>query len=361
MSRFMKLRDLLRHTPGQYAHPAALRGVNLGGWLVLEKWMTPSLFKGLKAVDEYTLCSSSNAAVRGMLRKHRDSFITKADFEWLAAHGIQAVRLPVGYWTFGDEAPYQGTIEYVDRAFEWAKETGLKVLLDLHAAPGSQNGWDHSGRSGACGWHRDETNIIRTLEVLHKLAARYAGRPELLGIEVLNEPKWTIPRRVLLRYYQAAYKVVRAQCGPDVWVVFHDNFRPRRWKRQLRGRKYQNTYIDTHEYQVFSDTDRGLDTAGHLRKTTGVVPRRLERMAQRHPVVVGEWSLALDPLSLRELNAQEKEAAYRAYGAAQLLAYDRTAAWFYWSYKTEEGGVWSLRSCIERGWLPDFSAAKRKA
>lgn len=29
-----------------------LQGVNLGGWLVLEKWMTPSLFDGTTAADE---------------------------------------------------------------------------------------------------------------------------------------------------------------------------------------------------------------------------------------------------------------------------------------------------------------------
>ena len=33
-----------------------LRGVNLGGWLVLEKWMTPSLFAGLQAEDETAWC-----------------------------------------------------------------------------------------------------------------------------------------------------------------------------------------------------------------------------------------------------------------------------------------------------------------
>ena len=33
-----------------------IRGVNLGGWLVLEKWMTPSVFEGLAAVDETTYC-----------------------------------------------------------------------------------------------------------------------------------------------------------------------------------------------------------------------------------------------------------------------------------------------------------------
>ena len=33
-----------------------LHGVNLSGWLVLEEWMTPSVFEGLKAVDETSFC-----------------------------------------------------------------------------------------------------------------------------------------------------------------------------------------------------------------------------------------------------------------------------------------------------------------
>ena len=39
-----------------------LRGVNLGGWLVLEKWMTPSLFEGLAATDETTYCAELGGA-----------------------------------------------------------------------------------------------------------------------------------------------------------------------------------------------------------------------------------------------------------------------------------------------------------
>ncbi len=29
-----------------------IKGVNLGNWLVLEKWMSPSLFAGTDAADE---------------------------------------------------------------------------------------------------------------------------------------------------------------------------------------------------------------------------------------------------------------------------------------------------------------------
>ena len=32
-----------------------VKGVNLGNWLVLEKWMSPSLFEGTTAEDEYYL------------------------------------------------------------------------------------------------------------------------------------------------------------------------------------------------------------------------------------------------------------------------------------------------------------------
>jgi glucan 1,3-beta-glucosidase len=39
-----------------------LRGVNLGGWLVLEKWMTPSMFDGLQATDETSYCVELGAS-----------------------------------------------------------------------------------------------------------------------------------------------------------------------------------------------------------------------------------------------------------------------------------------------------------
>ena len=41
----------------QQSPSVKLRGVNLGGWLVLEKWMTPSVFEGLQATDETTWCA----------------------------------------------------------------------------------------------------------------------------------------------------------------------------------------------------------------------------------------------------------------------------------------------------------------
>jgi glucan 1,3-beta-glucosidase len=43
----------------------------------------------------------------------------------------------------------------------------------------------------------------------------------------------------------------------------------------------------------------------------------------------------------------------RAFGAAQLLSYESTRGWFFWTYKTESGGGWSFRDCVKRGWMPE--------
>ena len=38
----------------------------------------------------------------------------------------------------------EGGLKYVDLAFQWGLKYGIGVSLDLHAANGSQNGYDHS-------------------------------------------------------------------------------------------------------------------------------------------------------------------------------------------------------------------------
>lgn len=67
----------------QQSPSVKLRGVNLGGWLVLEKWMTPSVFEGLQATDETTWCAELGAAATQRLQQHWNTFITREDFVWL--------------------------------------------------------------------------------------------------------------------------------------------------------------------------------------------------------------------------------------------------------------------------------------
>ena len=62
---------------------SGLRGVNLGGWLVLEKWMTPDTYDGTDAEDEYNLCLALGDKAKSRLDGHRETFITASDFQWI--------------------------------------------------------------------------------------------------------------------------------------------------------------------------------------------------------------------------------------------------------------------------------------
>ena len=58
---------------------------------------------------------------------------------------LNHVRIPIGYWAF-DVAPgepyIQGQKPYLLNAIGWAAKYNLKVIIDLHGAPGSQNGYE---------------------------------------------------------------------------------------------------------------------------------------------------------------------------------------------------------------------------
>jgi glucan 1,3-beta-glucosidase len=321
----------------------------LGGWLVLERWITPSLFEDIEATDEYGFSRQAESTTLEKLKKHRNEFITKEDFEWIKEQGLDAVRIPVGAWIFGDEPPYSGAIDHLDDAFRWAEETGLKVVICLHGAPGSQNGKRHSGQEGEVLWQTDQLHIAKTLRVIDRLANRYKSSPSLYGIELLNEPAKRIPRRILRNYYQRAYQFIRAACGEAVMVIFHDGFQPANAKHFFKGKQYTNVMVDSHLYQAFQAEHKTMTVYEHVR--WAVVDWRIQLERSAHPVLVGEWSLALDSASLKSLNDAQVVQAYKAYGAAQLLTFSNAAGWFYWTYKTESGQAWNFRLCVERGLL----------
>jgi glucan 1,3-beta-glucosidase len=298
-----------------------MNGVNLGGWLVLERWLTPSIFAGTEAADEYSLCATLGAMAAERLQAHRRSFITERDFVWLQQHGINAVRIPVGYWIFGEAPPYVAAIEYLDWAMEVAARHNIAVLIDLHAAPGSQNGWDHSGRR-QIGWGGPGTTG-HTLTILERLAGRYGRAKNLWGIEVLNEPHWTIPKDLLATFYEAAYKKIRRYTPNSVAVVCSDAFRPTIWGGTLPGPAFEHVIFDSHLYQTFDDKDKALTMAGHIAKVNNEWRAAIATVQMVHPLIIGEWSAALDPTTT-DMTKQSK----KQYLAAQQAAFGATAGHF---------------------------------
>lgn len=77
---FIALNDTMTCVEDAHATPFSnqVRGVNLGGWMVLEPWITPSLFyqflgkgEGEISIDTYTFCEVLGAEeANRQLRRH---------------------------------------------------------------------------------------------------------------------------------------------------------------------------------------------------------------------------------------------------------------------------------------------------
>lgn len=167
--------------------------------------MTPSLFTCAagKQLSEIDIASGwgSTTNARAVLERHWDTFVNQSDFEYLSSIGINTVRLPIGYWSLGPlycentafaavADVYENAWTRVVSAINMAGEAGIGVLVDLHGAPGSQNGQPHSGISdGITGLFDNPTNINQTIAVLTYLTQQLATVTNVVGIELLNEPQ----------------------------------------------------------------------------------------------------------------------------------------------------------------------------
>ena len=77
-----------------------IRGVNLGGWLLLEPWITPVFFEAVnvgslqdKVVDEWTYAELLDPVVyKNRMLGHWSTFVVRSHFEELATAGISHVR-----------------------------------------------------------------------------------------------------------------------------------------------------------------------------------------------------------------------------------------------------------------------------
>lgn len=384
-----------------------VKGVNLGNWLVLEKWMSPALFDGTTAEDEFYLpMQLSKEVYEARIKVHRSEYINERDFLKIKAIGMDAVRIPVPYFIFGDREPFIGCIEELDKAFNWAEKYGLQILIDLHTVPDSQNGFDNGGISGVCKWSQEPEEVKFALSVLERLARRFGKRQGLWGIEVLNEPiteemwesmnvqkryppadveyaKGSAPNSLqfLRGFYKDAYDVLRKNMPEEKYVVIHDAFSFKSWKNFMREEKYKNVVLDTHMYLMMAEMFGCEQTIeGYTEYIREHFAKDVEEMEQYFPVICGEWCLfnslacgvdtqggqtvlnGMEGSAEDKVTPEQKREIYHAVADAQLAAWQKCSGYFYWSYKmltdtvNEPGWAgwecWDLDRCVDFGWFP---------
>ncbi|KAG6847092.1 hypothetical protein H0H93_010128, partial [Arthromyces matolae] len=70
------------------------RGVNLGSWFVLERWITDAPFRSANAPANSDLDVARGSNARDILEKHWDTWIVEDDWAWISERGFNAVRIP---------------------------------------------------------------------------------------------------------------------------------------------------------------------------------------------------------------------------------------------------------------------------
>jgi glucan 1,3-beta-glucosidase len=423
-----------------------IRGVNLGGWLVLEPWITPKFFEKANEgvprakdnkftiVDEYTMRSAKDGTSdrAAMLRDHWQTWVTEDILETLANAGITHLRVPVGYWYFvypsheesvfgrfkSDHAMALEQLKKV--ANEWAKPRGLHILLDLHTAPGSQNGFDNSGRRGNISL-LDGTNLqdwARAVDKLSEWATANIDPDVLFGVEVMNEPAGFASDAIwdAIKNYidPKGYEAVRRH-NSDLNVIFETGFKSFPEEPNFTEGKYKNVWFDQHTYFCFgwynTISYNGIEKAWpwHLEAACNETKNYAAAKSVKGTwAFAGEWSLATtdctiylsgginngcnmtahpdckynatptmdghdDICQYQNRPAEQLPEDYKAflatYARAQMDAFEASNGWFFWNFRTEDGHApeWDYLVGLEHGWMPQnagirepFCAAQTK-
>ena len=439
-----------------------IRGVNLGGWLVLEKrgpasargfvrdarpestqHITPQVDQAVALrrvgpagqegaegpVDARSAASRDDVAAtivpsrrycetlgpaecKKRLEKHWDSWVSEQTIADLAAAGITHVRVPMGHWItcdVSDDEPYVcGEWSYLVRAMGWCRAHGIKVWLDLHTAPGSQNGFDNSGRLGAATWDSNTGNVNRTVAVVEKISQRVKDEGLLdvvTGFGLLNEPDQHIKYWRMLHYYNDAYAAIRSILGKDVAVYIGDMFNPQSfnwfWPSSddpslaPPNREAENVFLDSHIYACFVDDLKAMTPKQHITQVCkferdhinqccwqGLPPEATELKR-----FVGEWTVAYDQTPSPELEihlakeprdlSPERFRFLRQYALAQMMTYEATPeasegylpdgavagdfhGWFFWNFRMEADAYreWDYLRGVQEGWIPVLVAGE---
>lgn len=282
-----------------------------------------------------------------IMRDHWNSYITEDDFKFMSENGLNAVRIPVGWWTAQDPTPPKpfvgGSLKVLDNAFTWAEKYGIKVIVDLHAAPASQNGRPHSAsRDGYLEW--GDSYISDTVAVIDFFAERYANRSSLVAIELMNEPQG-VNLESLKSYYQAGYNAVRKHTSSAYVIMSNPLDRDSKVLLSFAG-AFSGVVIDVHYYNLFSDSFSKMNVKQNIDFIKNQRASDLSSLTTPNgPLIfVGEWSADW------KVQGSSKE-DHQKFTQVQVDVYSRAKfGWAYWAYKCDSN-FWSIKWLTENNYI----------
>ena len=202
------------HTEGKEivegnGEPILLRGFGLGGWLVPEGYMLINRawiegFESPTQIENHILDLIGEEKSKEFWEDYRKNFVSRADIDQIAEWGFNHIRLPFHYKQFHTE---DGSTpigyEIVDSLLSWCEPYNMYVILDMHCAPGAQNGGPISDSDGIARLWLEEDKKELTVEIWREIAEYYSDNTLIGGYDLINEP--VLPQGVTLSEFKQLY------------------------------------------------------------------------------------------------------------------------------------------------------------
>jgi hypothetical protein len=323
-----------------------LCGVNLGNWLMMEGYISGGLNKPVHLFAQAFAKKYGQKELAAFLKLYRDTYIQEKDFLRIRQMGANCIRLPFPARLLAAKANYfdESGFTYLKRAVAWARKHSLYLILDLHAAPGSQNQDWHSDSAGRALFWQEEKFQRRYLRIWKEIARRFKNEPAIAGYDVLNEP--VVPKNkegLVKRIYAQVTEVIRSEDKAHI-IFLEGNC----WGQRIGflGKPQDaNTAYSIHTYLPLEFTfnfARGLKYPGVINKTYWD-SRRVEKMIAPYAALGKKWNM---PIYVGELGVNLR--CGECYGELEFLK-DLLSTfkkhhfhWTYWTYK-----------CVAQSCFPD--------
>lgn len=328
----------------EYGNQLFFNGANLGNWLVWEGYLmvghngylTHSQF-----FDKLSRAAGSEQKAKDFERNWRLNYVTSDSIDELARLGYNSVRVPFNYKLFWDESRQQvkdDGFEFINRLIGYCRANNIRILLDMHGAPGYQNPGDHSDNIYSLGRGPDELghaedratvkffdgttdtiagpNVVIASKVWRHIANYYKNEDVIWGFDLLNEPVskegegWR-----LLPAYKHMINAIREVNGNHIVVLEGD---------------WWASYMDLFTTKI--DSKMVLETHHYIHGNADDIPKLNDRVNLANnlgvPIILGEFG----------------EEALNHLIQIRNIARDTTDGSFMWSFKKVNKGetLWNV-------------------
>ncbi len=187
--------------------PFHLRGINLGGWLMMEGYILCGRNISEKSFKRGMVKSYGKKAKDDFLAAFRNSFIREYDFKKISELGFNCIRLPFNFRLIEEKKG----IDFLEKTLGWCEKYNIYCILDMHGAPGCQNRDWHCDSNGEMLLWDNKTYQRRFFKLWEFLADRFKDKNIIAGYDVLNEAVIRkAAKKTLRNFYKETVRRIRA-------------------------------------------------------------------------------------------------------------------------------------------------------